>query len=117
MNDQSPVAAWQRIVVNLGDKPLAYKIDLVTALLVAVRDGHREEMTPSQWHELNCALAHLCAAMESGGAKQAVRTVPVCTRWHHHMLTLKEGEPVRPALPGGLSPLEQWLERNPPRLK
>ena len=35
MNDQSPVAAWQRIVVNLGDKPLAYKIDLVTALLVA----------------------------------------------------------------------------------
>ena len=75
-------------------------------------------MTPSQWHEINGALAHLGAAT-IGGAGQPVSRTPICTRWHQHQAALKpvDGDGQR-ALPGAqLSPLEAWLERNQPRLK
>lgn len=114
MSDQTAIAAGAQIIVSLGDKSLGYKIDLVTCILTAVRDAHRDVMTPSQWHELNGALAHLGAAT-IGGVGQPVGRTPICTRWHHHQAALKpvEGGDQR-ALPGSQSVLEAWVAANPP---
>lgn len=115
MSEQTAIAASQQIAVSLGDKPLGYKLDLVSALLVAARDAHREVMTPHQWHEINGALAHLGAATISG-ERVPISVTPVCTRWEHHQAMLKPAEGNNPrALPEGkLSPLEAWLDANPP---
>ncbi len=64
------------IEIRIGDVPLAFKIDALGAALDAVREAHRDEISPESWAALNrardCigdALLHLRSFPADGGPR------------------------------------------------
>jgi len=88
----NPLAQQAAVALDLGEKPLGYKLDFISALLVSVRDAHADTMSPLQREEIGRALAHLGqAGLQFPGCdhQRYERKIPVCERWHHYAAQLK----------------------------
>jgi hypothetical protein len=50
------------VEIKIGNVPLTWKLDAIAAALDAVKQAHRDEMTPATWAAVNRAQDELGAA-------------------------------------------------------
>ncbi len=61
--ERAPATHRGAIEVRIPDGPLEAKLDLIGAMIDAIREAHRDEMSPRSWAELHKAQEAIAAAL------------------------------------------------------